>query len=407
MFEVYLKMNRLPFYLCCPLLAAGLCAQSTWTGGDATNPSYFGDSDNWTGGVPNFPNYQIYPTGPTQQTIEMVNAGGASLFRTGTSGINFETAGYVLQDTVGDGSGGIRYDFNGTVAATGGNPFGVNSQGAGVNEFAARFQISSSDTREPDSGQPVRPITVGTGNTLLFSGTFEVTLGFSLLGDGRMIVNNTNINSGSQFNAGINIPNGATLLNRGSMVIGPRDISLISGVIGGDGHFNAYANNYDVVFAGTTLAPGGDGTTLGGPEAGVMTWVSSLDGQASSLSIGGASTFEAYIGPGGTSDLAQLFLDLNGGTLDLESGSTLNIVGSTIQDGTYVIISDIGDSNPFTGTFSNVLFNGIAADPSNITVNYNDDFVSVDVTGLVPEPSTYALMAGLACGAIVFWRRRR
>lgn len=406
----YPSINKFCLTLTASITGAALSAAvHTWDGDDATNPSYFGDNDNWVeGSAPNFGSYPVFPAGPSQMTVEMVNAGGASLFRSGTQGINFQTAGYVIQDTIGDGTGGFRYDFNGTAAATGGQPYGVNSSGIGINEIAARFQISSTDAKEPDSGQPSRPITIGAGNTLLFSGGWEDGQGWTLQGDGRMVVNNTNVgaNRSNSFNAGINMNGNTTLLNRGSMQLGVSNRSLANGTIGGDGIFYARTGT-TIDFLGTTLAPGGDGTAVGGPEAGSLTWTTGAVDTSSNLLIGAASTFEAYIGSGGTSDLAQLLIDLDGGTMTIDSSATLNIVGSVIQDGTYVIINDIGDSNPISGTFGTVLFNGVAANPSNFTVNYNDDFISVDVTGVVPEPSTYALIAGLACGALMVLRRRR
>ena len=97
------------------------------------------------------------------------------------------------------------------------------------------------------------------------------------------------------------------------------------------------------------------------------------------------------------------------GTYDLVSGDgsavfggVLNLVfsGGTYADGANVQI--FANTGGRSGSFSAVNFTGLAADQS-ATFNPATGFISV-----VPEPSTWAsLLAGLACGGYLRFRRRR
>ncbi len=379
-------------------------AVEVWEGDDAINPTYFGDANNWANDSgAGFNDYHHYASSAVTKTVEMVNNGGVSLFRSGVQGVNLEGAGWLIQDTVGDGSGGWRYDFNGLAANIGTQPFGINSTGAGINEMAARFQISSTNT--PDTGQPTRPITVGIGNTLLFSGDFVDGQGWTLQGDGTMIVDNTNSNGGNNsFNAGIVINDNPTLLNRGSMSISGASEELDSGTIGGDGTFHLRTGAL-LSFTGTKLAPGGDGSSEGGSEIGALTALADATAGAD-IAFESGTVLDFQLGSGGVGDNDQFLVDLNvGGDLTISSAVTLSLSGSLVQDGVYTLISDIGDSNAFTGTFDTVLWNGSAANPANFLVNYGDDAITVGVTGLIPEPSsTSILVLGILS---MFLRRNR
>lgn len=383
----------------------------TWTGNDVTNPTYWGEGDNWTPSGAGFGDYAYFPSGSTVKTVQMVQAGGNSFTRSGVQGINFEDAGWLITDTVGDGTGAISYAFNGSPASVGSQPYGINSSGAGINEIAAGFSLST--TNNPGAGQPQRPFTVNTGNTLLFSGNFINGQNWTLQGNGTMVVNNTNSNRTNTFNAGLVINDSPTLLSRGTVqiAIGGQDFELDSGTIGGDGRFSG-RTQADVTFTGTKLAPGGNGTAVGGDEIGTLTWISGLDTNYTNLSLANGTTFEVDIGDGGVGDNDQLILDLkataaNNGFLDIENGTTLNIVGSVIQIGTYIIVDDAGTSSDIQGTFTDVLLNGSPINPSDIVVNYGPDQITVDVLKFIPEPSTYTAVFGLLAVLMVSRRQRR
>ena len=79
----------------------------------------------------------------------------------------------------------------------------------------------------------------------------------------------------------------------------------------------------------------------------------------------------------------------------------LNFSGGTYADGPDVV-QIFTNTGGLSGNFSAVNFTGLAAGQS-ATFNPATGFIS-----LVPEPSTYAsLLAGLACGGYVSFRRRK
>lgn len=91
----------------------------------------------------------------------------------------------------------------------------------------------------------------------------------------------------------------------------------------------------------------------------------------------------------------------DGGKLTLGLGSVLNIrLGSDVETFTpYTLIS----ANEIEGTFSTLLFNGVAAGNAYF-LTYEGNAVTLTFT-VVPEPSTFALL-GAAALALGLWRRR-
>jgi hypothetical protein len=99
-----------------------------------------------------------------------------------------------------------------------------------------------------------------------------------------------------------------------------------------------------------------------------------------------------------------------GGSYDLVSGSgsvvfggILNLVfgGGTYADGANVL-QIFANTGGYSGTFSAVNFTGLGAGQS-ATFNPLTGFITI-----VPEPSTCAsLLAGLACGGYLLFRRRK
>ena len=98
------------------------------------------------------------------------------------------------------------------------------------------------------------------------------------------------------------------------------------------------------------------------------------------------------------------------GTYDLVSGDGSAVFGGVLNlvfsGGTYAtganVLQIFANTGGRSGNFSAVNFTGLLADQS-ATFDPATGFISV-----VPEPSTWAsLLAGLACGGYLRFRRRR
>ena len=159
------------------------------------------------------------------------------------------------------------------------------------------------------------------------------------------------------------------------------------------------------------------------PATGNLAGVGSLSGNGKSLAVLGAFTpgnspGTVTLGSGFTLDLSQsgssVFEITNpaytAGTYDLVSGDGSAVFGGVLNlvfsGGTYATGADVlqifANAGGRSGNFSAVNATGLAAGQS-ATFNAATGFISV-----VPEPSTWAsLLAGLACGGYMRFRRRR
>lgn len=98
-------------------------------------------------------------------------------------------------------------------------------------------------------------------------------------------------------------------------------------------------------------------------------------------------------------------LSFNGGSQNLIADFTATTVGEFNSDGQSTIFLYQWDLTDILGTITDFEINYTSAPHSSnfaMQLNQGDTFVQV-----VPEPRTYALMAGLACGALILMRRQR
>ena len=164
------------------------------------------------------------------------------------------------------------------------------------------------------------------------------------------------------------------------------------------------------------------------PGSGNLAGVGTLSGSGKSLTVPGAFTpgdpfafgnspSTVTLGSGLSLDLSQSGSSVfeitdpafTAGTYDLVSGSGSVVLGGILNldfsGGTYATGANVqifANTGGRSGNFSAVNFTGLAADQS-ATFNPATGFISV-----VPEPSTCAsLLAGLACGGYMRFRRRR
>ncbi len=150
--------------------------------------------------------------------------------------------------------------------------------------------------------------------------------------------------------------------------------------------------------------------TLPDPGSGLPDWLVDL-----SLTITGASAGNGTFGLG---DFGGLIWDTGGATLDL----TRELIGQTVGSSTWGA-SNGGDFNLFGPDFGGVAAIpaiGLADPVDAVAPNGTSAFVLSTNGGkgdamqlismkptVIPEPSTYALLAGLGAFAIAVWRRCR
>jgi hypothetical protein len=96
---------------------------------------------------------------------------------------------------------------------------------------------------------------------------------------------------------------------------------------------------------------------------------------------------------------------LNDTKLDVEFSAT-----PTVGD-IFTVFDYDGSRTGTFSTFDNVVDSPLGADSVGLSINYGDgadDTVKLTVTSVVPEPSTFVLLAiGGVVGLLLWWRRRR
>lgn len=352
-------------------LASTLVA-NTWDGDAANN--FWNTGGNWVeGGAPSFGGVATFTGSPATTPNPDLNG----INQTGI-GLDFQTSGWTITDGVGGSS--IRTD-GGQV---------INSLGTGEN----RLFVNSTNSGGPSI------ITVAPTSVLRFSGGFNNSFS-SATGGGLIVVDTVPvIGSGATHNIAGDIN---VLLNTEFTFY---QLNATSGVIGGNGTLRGFAYQNSTLSGTAVLVPGGDGVY--GPEIGTMTWQSQSDTNRHNLVFNSGSSLDIQIGTSlGENDLL-LFNSNGGGLITINADTTLNLYGSAIEDGTYTIVSNFDPAQTdISGTFTNVNYNGLPINPSNFTVNYNGDDITVDIVGVIPEPAHFAMLAGAMGLMALAWRRRR
>lgn len=256
----------------------------------------------------------------------------------------------------------------------------------------------------------VEPMQVRTGNIYTEAGAVATIEGGSIVTPGDV----TKINRGTLILNNANTYTGRTIVQDGTLVVNGSvagEVVVQSGAsVGGRGVIGALT-----LGSGSTISPGNSPGTLHAGDttiAGDTTFhfeVNNATGTPGTnydlLAISGTLTLTATSANPLTIDVTSLAL------LDNTAGLAANFDPAATYSFTFLtttggitgfaadefLVTTTNFENPFTGTWSVALTNG----GYDLTLNY------AGVASAVPEPSTYAAIAGTGALGLAAWRRRK
>lgn len=321
----------------------------------------------------------------------------------------FTQASYANQPTLTTTRSIAGLSFTGTGATTITGTIRIGQSGiskgagSGASSFVGAQRLSGSQNWTNDSGTALTIGTFGTSSTFgNHSDTSSSTLTLNGSGSGQTIINNiiANVNgtvsmnisrtgSGSvrftnvnTYTGGTTVSSGALLVNGGSGSSSGTGSGAVS--VGTDGRLGGTGR----VSGAITLAAGG-AMTPGDGGAGTFTGGSSLAWSSNNSTAG--MLFDLGASQGSSDQLALT------GAFTKGTGSTFifDFTGSTLDQSIAYTLVTFSSTDFLAGDFSAIGANGVF----DLTAN------SLTFTA-IPEPSTFAALAGALVLAGTVWRRR-
>lgn len=332
----------------------------------------------------------------TSRTIGQLSGAGNVTLGSATLTVN-QSTNSELSGAL-SGTGGLTKSGTGTLTLS-----GTNTASGATTVSAGTLQIGNGGT----SGSLAGNIT--NNATLAFNRSDASTYSGVISGSGAV----TKSGGGTLTLSGINTYSGATTISAGTLKlsgsVANSAFTVAGGTLAGAGTLGAL-----IIDDGGTLAPGNSPGTL---HAGATTFASggsylweinNVNGTAGAdpgwdlLSITGGLTISATNADPFTIDLTSL---TSGNVAGLATGFSTNASYSFTLVSTTTGISGFStdkfylDTSGFANTFDGTWALALANSGNDLALTYTS-------ASAVPEPSTYALLAGFAALGLVTWRRR-